>query len=89
MNDNTANGLISEREATVRLGVSRTTLLRAREAGRIRFFRICTRVLYSEEQLDEFLAACERNGQGQPIEIVENLSSRQILVLIGKALGVD
>jgi len=87
MNDNTANGLISEREASVRLGVSRTTLLRARGAGRIRFFRIGTRVLYSETQLDEFLAPCERNGKGQPIEFVENQSSQQILILMGEALG--
>src|SRR5947207_15030489 len=39
------------------------TLLRACEAGRIRFFRIGTRVLYCEEQLTEFLTACERNAR--------------------------
>jgi len=38
--------LLSEKQAAVRLGVARITLLRAREAGRIRFFRIGTRVLY-------------------------------------------
>lgn len=54
--------LLSEKQAAARLGVARITLLRAREAGRIRFFRIGTRVLYSEEQLTEFLQACERNG---------------------------
>jgi excisionase family DNA binding protein len=40
--------------AAKRLGVARITLLRAREAGRIRFFRIGTRVLYGAEQLTEF-----------------------------------
>src|SRR6266436_8997611 len=55
--------LLSEKEAAVRLGIARITLLRAREAGRIRFFRIATRVLYCEEHLTEFLQSCERNGR--------------------------
>jgi excisionase family DNA binding protein len=54
--------LLSEKQAAKRLGVARITLLRAREAGRIRFFRIGTRVLYCAEQLTEFLHTCERNG---------------------------
>jgi excisionase family DNA binding protein len=54
--------LLSEKQAAKRLGIARITLLRAREAGRIRFFRIGTRVLYSEDQLIEFLDACEQNG---------------------------
>ena len=54
--------LLSEKQAAKRLGIARITLLRAREAGRIRFFRIGTRVLYCAEQLTEFLTACERNG---------------------------
>src|SRR5215467_8584078 len=64
--------LLSEKQAAKRLGIARITLLRAREAGRIRFFRIGTRVLYSETQLLEFLNACEENkrveaeGQFQP-----------------------
>jgi excisionase family DNA binding protein len=53
--------LLSEKQAAARLGVARITLLRAREGGRIRFFRIGTRVLYCEEQLTEFLTSCERN----------------------------
>ncbi len=52
--------LLSEKQAATRLG-ARITLLRAREAGRIRFFRIGTRVLYCDEQLTEFLRSCERN----------------------------
>ncbi len=55
--------LLSEKQAAARLGVARITLLRAREAGRIRFFRIGTRVLYCDEQLTEFLKSCERNGR--------------------------
>ena len=54
--------LLSEKQAAKRLGVARITLLRAREKGRIRFFRIGTRVLYSHQQLVDFLMSCERNG---------------------------
>jgi excisionase family DNA binding protein len=53
--------LLSEKQAAKRLGVARITLLRAREAGRVRFFRIGTRVLYCAGQLTEFLESCERN----------------------------
>jgi excisionase family DNA binding protein len=55
--------LLSEKRAASRLGIARITLLRAREAGRIKFFRIGTRVLYSEAQLIEFLNACEQKGR--------------------------
>lgn len=57
--------LLSEKQAAERLGVARITLLRAREAGRIWFFRIGTRVLYCTEQLTEFLEGCERNRPKQ------------------------
>jgi excisionase family DNA binding protein len=60
--------LLSEKQAAKRLGVARITLLRAREAGRIRFFRIGTRVLYCAEQLTEFLNACERGRRKQGSE---------------------
>jgi excisionase family DNA binding protein len=55
--------LLSEKQAAKRLGIARITLLRAREAGRIKFFRIGTRVLYCAEHLTEFLNNCERNGR--------------------------
>ena|SRR5436190_749906 len=55
--------LLSEKQAAKRLGIARITLLRAREAGRIKFFRIGTRVLYCAEHLTEFLSSCERNGR--------------------------
>ena len=54
--------LFSEKQAAVHLGVARITLLRARVAGRIRFFRIGTCVLYSDQQLADFLSRCEVNG---------------------------
>jgi excisionase family DNA binding protein len=57
--------LLSEKQAAKRLGVARITLLRARGDGRIRFFRIGTRVLYSDEHLVEFLQSCERNKSKQ------------------------
>lgn len=60
--------LLSEKQAARRLGVARITLLRAREAGRIRFFRIGTRVLYCADQLTEFLGRCERNRHKQSRE---------------------
>src|SRR6185369_9712885 len=55
--------LLSEKQAAKRLGIARITLLRAREAGRIRFFRVGTRVLYCAEHLTEFLNNCERNSR--------------------------
>jgi len=55
--------LLSEKQAVKRLGIARITFLRALEAGRIRFFRIGTRVPYCAEQLTEFLNNCERNGR--------------------------
>jgi excisionase family DNA binding protein len=55
----------SEREAAARLGVSRVTLLRARQAGRIGYYRIGARVVFSEEKhLRPFLESCERQPIG-------------------------
>jgi excisionase family DNA binding protein len=51
--------LISEQEAARRCGVSRITLLRARKAGRIGFYRIGTRVLFSQQHIQDFLASVE------------------------------
>src|SRR5438094_7670364 len=61
--------LLSEKQAAKLLGIARITLLRAREAGRIRFFRIGTRVLYCAEHLTDFLNNCDRNApkpSGEP-----------------------
>ena len=54
--------LLSEKQAAAKLGISRITLLRLRQAGRVRFFRIGARVLFSSEHLHEFLSSVERNG---------------------------
>ena len=60
---NTNEILMSEKEAAARLGVSRITLLRARQAGRISYYRIGTRCLFSwEEHLRPFLEMCERKA---------------------------
>src|SRR5438132_773205 len=69
--------LLSEKQAAERLGVARITLLRAREAGRIRFFRIGTRVLYCTEQLTEFLEDCERNRPKQSREAVSQAPRKE------------
>ena len=67
--------LLSEKQAAKRLGIARITLLRAREAGRIRFFRIGTRVLYCAEHLTEFLNNCERNSRRTQANERERVSS--------------
>jgi excisionase family DNA binding protein len=66
--------LLSEKQAAKRLGIARITLLRAREAGRIRFFRIGTRVLYCADHLTEFLNNCERNGRSTQANERERVS---------------
>src|SRR5262245_22477028 len=78
--------LLSEKQAAKRLGIARITLLRARAAGRIKFFRIGTRVLYGAEHLSEFLSNCERNAprpRGQAKTLAprkENVSSGRVRV---------
>src|SRR5262245_7713672 len=81
--------LLSEKQAAKRLGIARITLLRAREAGRIKFFRIGTRVLYCAEHLTEFLNNCERNvrrPQANERER-ENTAPRKENVSSGRARG--
>lgn len=79
--------LLSEKQAAKRLGIARITLLRAREAGRIKFFRIGTRVLYCAEHLTEFLNNCERNGRRTPASEREReaLAARKENVSSGRA----
>src|SRR5713226_4787526 len=76
--------LLSEKQAAKRLGIARITLLRAREAGRIRFFRIGTRVLYCAEQLTEFLERCERNRQKQNREAESQAPRKENRVSSGR-----
>ena len=60
MENQSTDHLLSEKEAALRLGVSRPTLLRLRQRGEIGFFRVATRVLFSEAHLQEFLSRAER-----------------------------
>ena len=55
--------LLSEHEVAKRCGVSRITLLRMRKAGRIRFYRIGTRILFSQAQIEESLARVEEGKE--------------------------
>jgi len=81
--------LLSEKQAAKRLGIARITLLRAREAGRIRFFRIGTRVLYCAEHLTEFLNNCERNSRRTQANERErgSMAPRKENVSSGRARG--
>lgn len=62
-------GLLSEVEAARRCGVSRITLLRMRQAGKIAFYRIGTRVLFSESHIGDFLSRVERKAKTQKATI--------------------
>lgn len=53
--------LYSEAEAAARLGISKPSLLRLRRDGRIGFYRVGVRVVYSEaEHLRPFLDGCNQ-----------------------------
>ena len=81
--------LLSEKQEAERLGVAGITLLRAREAGRIRFFRIGTRVLCCTEQLTEFLEGCERNRPKQRREGFSQAPRKKNRVSSGRGLVGD
>lgn len=63
---------LSESTAARELGISRITLFRARHAGRISYYRIGSRVVYSRQHLADFLQACEerRTGKGANTDAV-------------------
>ncbi|MBA2527703.1 MAG: helix-turn-helix domain-containing protein [Pyrinomonadaceae bacterium] len=67
MEQNEQQALLSEHEAAKRCGVSRITLLRMRKAAKIKFYRIGTRVLFSQAQIDEFLASVEVGKQSRKV----------------------
>ncbi|HEX8264571.1 MAG TPA: recombinase family protein [Pyrinomonadaceae bacterium] len=55
--------LLNESEAARFLGISRITLIRKRNAGLVKFFRVGYRILYSKEKhLLPFLLACEKEA---------------------------
>jgi excisionase family DNA binding protein len=57
--------LLSEQEAAKRCGVSRITLLRARKARKICFYRIGTRVLFSQAHIEDFLSSVEEGKKSR------------------------
>jgi len=60
----TKQELLSEADAARRCGVSRITLFRMRKAGKIGFYRIGARVLFSESHMSDFLNKVERRPKG-------------------------
>lgn len=51
---------LDETTCAARLGISRMTLLRARQRGEVSFFRVGSRVLYAPRHIQEFLQSRER-----------------------------
>ena len=62
--ENQAFKLLSEPEASSVLGISKITLQRKRKDGSISFYRVGSRVLYSPNHLQEYLAKCEQKARG-------------------------
>lgn len=55
--------LLSAKETVVRLGISKPTLCRLMQKGQIGYYRVGTRVLFSDKHITAFLQACERKPQ--------------------------
>jgi excisionase family DNA binding protein len=53
---------ITEKEFCSRVGISRMTAYRLREAGRLSHCRIGDKILYLPRHIDEFLASVERRA---------------------------
>jgi excisionase family DNA binding protein len=56
----TTKHTMTEAEVCKFLGISRTTLWRLRSAGKLSYYRVATKVLYSLEHVEELLTNCER-----------------------------
>ena len=54
---------LTEREFCDRVGISRMTAYRLREAGRLSYCQVGDRVLYLPKHVDEFLASVERRAR--------------------------
>jgi len=52
---------MSEREFAKAVGLSRVTLWRLRLKGLVPHYRVGTRILYSQQHIEQFLKAHERN----------------------------
>ena len=68
----TNSGLRNENEAARFLNISRQTLIRLRKAGLISYYRIAKRVLYGQEQLEEFLSSASQNVLEQATSVEAN-----------------
>lgn len=55
--------LRSAREAAEQLGISKPTLCRLMQRGEISFYKVGSRVLFSDEHISAFLASCEHKSE--------------------------
>jgi predicted DNA-binding transcriptional regulator AlpA len=54
--------ILTEPELCAKVGISRTTAWRMREAGKLSYCRIGNKVLYLPRHVEEFLTSCERRS---------------------------
>ena len=54
---------LTEREFCDRVGISRMTAYRLREAGKLSYCQVGDRVLYLPKHVDEFLSSVERRAR--------------------------
>lgn len=54
---------LSEEEFCSRVGISRTTAWRMRNAGKLPYCRVGDKVLYLPRHIEEFLTNCERRSR--------------------------
>ena len=62
------NLTMTEEEFCRFLGVSRTTLWRLRRAGKLSYYRVGDKVLYSAQHAEEFLVNCERRSRSKRVK---------------------
>ena len=67
---------MTEAELIKYLGVSRTTLWRLRRAGKISYYRVATKVLYSIDHVDDLLASCERRMRSKAPRLVRPMGDK-------------
>lgn len=59
----TEKATLSEQEFCKRIGISRTTAWRMRNAGRLPYCRVGDKVLYLPRHVDEFLESVEKRAK--------------------------
>jgi excisionase family DNA binding protein len=60
--------LLSAKEAVERLGISKPTLCRLMQRGKIGYYRVGMRVLFSDKHISDFLAACEHKPKEMQVK---------------------